>query len=192
MMKDLLPGIHNVVEICSAITIALLGLAYPIILDKISNIGDKYNSKYLLVLLNYEFFHKKRYFNSNIFQLTLYTSLISLVFIVLQFKPWFKWDNWFINNSASLITLVSTFILVIVFFFWLREIKLYIAGINELFKFLTKEYKGEKRDEKKQYYFKAINELAIYSVKNGDTRLEKDLLDFYTEIQTKYRKEYGE
>ena len=36
-----------VIEICVAIDIAILSIAYPILIDKISNIGQKYNSEYL-------------------------------------------------------------------------------------------------------------------------------------------------
>lgn len=46
---------ENIIEICVAIDIAILGIAYPIIIDKISNIGDKYSSEYIPVLFNNEF-----------------------------------------------------------------------------------------------------------------------------------------
>jgi hypothetical protein len=46
---------ENIIEICVAIDIAILGIAYPIIVDKISNIGDKYKSQYIPVLFNDEF-----------------------------------------------------------------------------------------------------------------------------------------
>lgn len=36
-----------IIEISVAIDIAIIGLAYPITLDKISNIGNKYKSNYL-------------------------------------------------------------------------------------------------------------------------------------------------
>ncbi|MHA8059073.1 hypothetical protein [Aquirufa nivalisilvae] len=47
--------VNNVIAICVAIDIAILGIAYPIIIDKISNIGDKYLSEYIPVLFNSEF-----------------------------------------------------------------------------------------------------------------------------------------
>lgn len=37
-------SLENIAEICIAIDTAILGIAYPIIIDKISNIGDKYSS----------------------------------------------------------------------------------------------------------------------------------------------------
>ena len=44
--------IENVVEICVALDIALIGIAYPILVDKISTIGQKYNSTYIAELFN--------------------------------------------------------------------------------------------------------------------------------------------
>ena len=34
-------NLGNIIEICVAIDIAILGIAYPIIIDKISGIGEK-------------------------------------------------------------------------------------------------------------------------------------------------------
>jgi hypothetical protein len=43
--------LNNIVEICVGINIAILGIAYPIIVDKIFNIGDKYSLNYLSEVL---------------------------------------------------------------------------------------------------------------------------------------------
>lgn len=71
-------NIDNIVEICVAIDVAILGIAYPIIVDKASNIGDKYQSEYLSVLFNYEYPQKplrftldNREYKKSIFQLIL-------------------------------------------------------------------------------------------------------------------------
>jgi len=47
-------SIENVVEVCVALDIALIGIAYPILVDKISNIGQKYNSIHITELFNNE------------------------------------------------------------------------------------------------------------------------------------------
>ena len=46
-------SLENIAEICIAIDTAILGIAYPIIIDKISNIGDKYSSDYLSKCIQY-------------------------------------------------------------------------------------------------------------------------------------------
>lgn len=48
-----------IVEICVGIDIAILGIAYPIIIDKISNIGQKFSSNYLANAFEDEFPQRK-------------------------------------------------------------------------------------------------------------------------------------
>ena len=48
-----------IIEICVAIDIEILGIAYPILIDKISSIGQKYNSEYLPNIFEAGFKDKK-------------------------------------------------------------------------------------------------------------------------------------
>ena len=138
-------SINNIVDICVPLIAVLLGTAYPIILNNISNIGEKYKSKYLLVLFNYECFQKKRgKFNSNYFEYLLYISLFLLLFLIFEIEPLFGWDNWFINNSAKLSVVISSISLIIVFILWLKEVIIYTGDITNLLKYLTKEYHTKK------------------------------------------------
>lgn len=81
--------VENVIEICAAIDIAILSIAYPIIIDKISTIGDKYSPEYILVLFNNEFPQKaikltvnRKEYNISTFKLILFTTLFSLFFLI--------------------------------------------------------------------------------------------------------------
>ena len=185
------PLINDIVDICVPLIAVLLGTAYPIILNNISNIGEKYKAKYLLALFNYERFQKKRgKFNSNYFEYLLYISLFLLLFLILELKPLFGWNNWFINNSAKLSVVISTISLIIVFILWLKEVIIYTGDITNLFKYLTKEYHKESETDRKQYILMSINEITINAVEKNDKRIEEDILNFYTELRTKLRKEY--
>jgi len=103
-----------IIEICAAIDIAILGIAYPIIIDKISNIGDKYSSEYIPVVFSNEFPQKSYKFTCRIsvFKLTLFATLFSFIFLIFKIPPTFGWDNWFINNSAKLAVFVLTVLLI--------------------------------------------------------------------------------
>ena len=185
------PLINDIVDICVPLIAVLLGTAYPIILNNISNIGEKYKAKYLLALFNYERFQKKRgKFNSNYFEYLLYISLFLLLFLILELKPLFGWNNWFINNSAKLSVVISTISLIIVFILWLKEVIIYTGDITNLFKYLTKEYHKESETDRKQYILMSIDEITINAVEKNDKRIEEDILNFYTELRTKLRKEY--
>ncbi len=125
-------NIDNIVEICVAIDIAILGIAYPIIVDKTSNIGDKYQSEYLLTLFNYEdpqkpfnFTIRGREFKISTFKLILFATLFSFLFIIFKVEPPFSWDNLFINNSANFLVFAFTIVLTVKFFKWLEKVSLF-------------------------------------------------------------------
>ncbi|WP_037317954.1 hypothetical protein [Salegentibacter sp. Hel_I_6] len=179
--------INYIVEICVAIDIAILGIAYPIIVDKISNIGDRYKSNYLSVLFNREIpqrpvilsFREER-IELSIFQLALYVTIISFLFLIFPIEPPFGWDNFFINNSAKLVVFILTTILTILFFQWLNKIVLYNGKPTSLLSYIIKKYKMlNKESLGKQYFLKTINEFTFYAIEKQDEHLQKTLLEFY-------------
>ena len=75
-------SLENIAEICIAIDTAILGIAYPIIIDKISNIGDKYSSDYLSNVFNSEFPQNEIKLGSkkvSTFQFMLYFTILILI-----------------------------------------------------------------------------------------------------------------
>lgn len=188
--------VNNIVEICVAIDIAILGIAYPIIVNTISNIGEKYSSQYLQVLFNNEFPQRKITIplikrKSSFFQLALYATLISFIFLIFQFSPLFNWDNWFINNSAKLIVFAFTVFLVVLFFCLLNKVALYYGSSKSLLRYLIQNYNKSKPDTQiKSYNLKTINELTLYALKKQDEHLEETLLRFYDEVFVNMRKNH--
>jgi hypothetical protein len=178
---------HYIVEICIAIDIAILGIAYPIIIDKISNIGEKYSSEYIDVLFNKEFPQRDvrlPFFGFvPIIKLFLCATIFSFVFLIFEFRPLFGWNNTFINNSAKYVVFTLTFALTTVFLIWLNRVTLYSGHARSLLKFLISKYKKLPDDtERKTYHLKAINELTLYVVEKQDYHLQKTLLEFYSHL----------
>ncbi|MXO03319.1 hypothetical protein [Flavobacterium sp. HBTb2-11-1] len=190
--------LENIIEICVAIDIAILGIAYPIIVDKISNIGDKYSSEYLSVLFNNDFPQKTfsrsikgRDFEISIFKLTLFLTILTFFFLIFNEQPPFGFDNWFVNNSAKIIVLIFTTFLTIFFFMWLDKVVLYNGKSTSLLKYIILKYNSTKdNDEIKPYYLKAINELTFYAVEKQDEHLQKTLLEFYYQVFKNIRKNH--
>jgi hypothetical protein len=184
-----------IIEICVAIDIAILGIAYPIIVDKISNIGDKFTSQYIPVLFNSEFPHKpltikikSKIYSISIFKLTLYATLISLFFLIFKFPPLFGWDNWFINNSAKYLVLFMSTMLTVFFFAWLDKVVLYNGKSKSLLKHIINRFESiDKQAELRQYHLKAINELTFYAIEKQDEHLQETLLEFYFKVFTDIR-----
>lgn len=190
--------LENIIEICIAIDIAILGIAYPVIVDKISNIGDKYSSEYISVLFNNEFPQRpitltirKRQYQISFLKLILYSTIFSFIFLILKLDPLFGWDNFWINNSAKLIVLFFTTSLTIFFFIWLDKVVLYSGKSTALLKNVVAKYSTLKKDtELKSYYLKAINEITLYSIEKQDEHLQKTLLEFYYRLFKQLRQNH--
>ncbi|GEC77927.1 hypothetical protein [Flavobacterium aquatile] len=175
----------NIVEICVAIDIAILGIAYPIIIDKISGIGEKFSSNYLSNIFNSEFpqrpikYKWRKYSGEiSIFKLILYCTIISFLLLIFDAEPWFGWDNGFINNSANLIVLLITIVLTVCFFQWLDIVVKYNGKATSLLQYLTTRYHASEATQD-DYNLKTINEFAIYAINQQDEHLQETLLEFY-------------
>ncbi len=188
--------LSNIIEICVAIDIAILGIAYPLIVNKISNIGDKYNSEYLSVIFDSEIPQKQINIpvlnkNVSVFQLVLYLTLFSFLFLIVKLHPLFGWDNVIINNSAEIIVFFLSIILTIYFLIWLNKVALYSGKSTAILIHLSQKYYQKENDEqKKQYLLKAINEMAFYAIEKQDEHLQKTLLKFYDNIFANIRRNY--
>ncbi|WP_278354120.1 MULTISPECIES: hypothetical protein [Bacteroidota] len=191
-------NIDNIVEICVAIDIAILGIAYPIIVDKTSNIGDKYQSEYLLTLFNYEDPQKpynmtigEKDYKISTFKLILFATLFSFLFIIFKVEPPFGWDNFFVNNSASIVVFGFTILLTVKFFKWLEKVSLFNGKSTSLLShIIRKNDELPENDEKRQYYLKAINELTYYAVEKQDEHLQETLLQFYYKTFANIRRKH--
>jgi hypothetical protein len=189
---------ENIIEICVAIDVAILGIAYPIVIDKISNIGDKYSSEYIPVLFNNEFPQRslkinfgKRLFNIPVFNLTIYCTLSSFLFLIFEIPPPADYNNWFINNSADYLALSLTILLIILFFIWLNKVALYNGKSKSLLTHLINKYnKSKPNTETQNYHLKAINEIALYAIEKQDEHLQETLLEFYHTVFAKIRRNH--
>ncbi len=191
-------NVDNIIEICVAIDIAILGIAYPIIVDKASNIGDKYQSQYLSVLFNYEFPQRSlriqfmgREYKFVIFKLLLFLTILSFLFLIFKAEPWFGLDNWFINNSANIVVFIFSLLLTILFFIWLEKVILFNGKSTALLSHIVKRNDClTDEDEARQYYLKAINEITYYAMDKQDEHLQETLLQFYYKTFSNIRRNH--
>lgn len=184
-----------IVEICVRIDIAILGIAYPIIISQISKIGDKFNSNYLPDIFRLELMSKEinfKYFKISLFELILTSTIISFLFLIIDAKPLFGWDNILVNNSADLLTLILTITMVISFLIWTKRIVLYNGKPVKLVNHLINKYNNYQGDnsETKKYLIRTINDFAYYSIKTQDTHLQEILVNFYWKEFNKQRNDY--
>ncbi|MFT3793648.1 hypothetical protein [Flavobacterium sp.] len=186
----------NIIEICVAIDIAILGIAYPILIDKISGIGEKYQSNYLSNVFNAEFPQRafkfkwrKRPREISVFKLILYATICSFLLLIINAKPWFSWDNPIINNSAKIIVFILSASLTICFFKWLDLVILFNGKATSVLHYLTSRYQA-KPSAQEDYHLKTINEFAVYAIDRQDEHLQETLLEFYYLVFSKIRQDH--
>lgn len=181
-----------IVEICVYIDVAILSIAYPIIIDKISNIGEKYNSEYLSNVFDQKFPQTKTIFRVSYFQLILILTLISFIFKILNLPAIECLQNiYLIEKSADIIIFLLTIALTVSFIIWLNRIMLFRSKTSKLVLHLVNTYENKKEDknQSKTYYLKTINELTIHSIRNQDPHIGETLINFYYNQFMKFRKD---
>lgn len=189
------PEIDNIVSICVALDIAIIGIAYPIIIDKISNIGSKYSSDYLSELFEKEFPQSKlgvKIFGKRVsyFILAIYLTVFSFLPLIFKFEPLYDWEKyWIVNNSADLLVFITSTALIILFFLWLDKVSIYNHKSTKLLNYLISKYNNSK-DNEEDYHLKTINEFAYYAIRNQDIHIQKTLVSFYFDEFSKLQKNH--
>lgn len=160
----------NEIGIYITVTITLLGVAYPILLQVIARLDEKYSSEKIVSLFDQEI-------EGKLFRWLLISTLILIVIWTFKCKPLFQINglNFFINNSADILLGVSTVLLVISFFFFTRRILIYYTPT----KFI--QYLGEKHNKKKNdfKFFEALSDILLLSIKKQQTNLALSLSYFF-------------
>jgi len=120
------------------IIIGLLGVAYPILLQVVSTLDEKYESEQIVKIFNQEW-------EGNAFQYSLYSSLIFVVIWSLKLPPLIQSNGtlkFLIENSAEILIGINTILLVIFFFLYVRKVLIYYTQTS-LIAYLIKKHNEE-------------------------------------------------
>jgi len=162
---------------------ALLGIAYPIILQ--ITIDDKHSSERVLDLFEN---NGKRLF----FLYTLYTSLaLILVYIFRQPSEVdlkINWLNKIISNSAIILLCLSTILLIISFFGLINLIKTF-HRTSKLTAYLIKSDK-EKIDQNNFENFDALSDILMWSIQNQNTTIALEISRHFYMLYREQREAY--
>jgi len=166
----------------STVIIAVFAIAFPLLLQTVSRIDEKYHSTRLMNI-----FYKEQI--SRLFITALIASLISIVIWYLKIPR--KFDigilNFIIDHSAFLIISITSFSLILILFLFVRLIKIYYNPIK-LLKRLTKKHNKE-NNERKTNLFSTISDLLFYSIQQQNELLARELVMFLTEAFIIFRKD---
>jgi len=162
--------------------IAVFVFAFPLLLQTITRIDDKYNSTKLI-----ETFRKE--WICNWYIIMLIASIVTCIPWCLQLPRIYDFGclNIFVENSALILVSFSTIGLIIMTFLIILLTYWYYLP-EKLFEHLTKKHDKTKDKNKKIFYFEAISKLLFYSITKADELLARKLLKFFYSAFISFRK----
>lgn len=159
--------------------IAIFAFAFPLLIQTISRIDDKYNSTKLI-----ETFRKD--WICRWFLWILVSAVFSYVIWLFQFPPLVD-CGWIGDNSALILLAVCVILLIVMTFLIVYLIYIYYVP-EKLLKHLIKAYKKADKSPQRKLYFEAISHLLFYSINKADEPLARSLFEFYFEAFNLFRK----
>lgn len=167
------------IQIYASATIAILGIAYPILLQVISRLDEKYDSDYIVDLFEKEWIRK-------LFIFSLIASLVSILIWTMKRPPLILHDFFIVQYSANILVVITTVILVIAFFGFVKKVIVYYTP-EKIVKYFIEEH--EKSDEDLKY-FKALSNIFLVSIKRHQKSISKSLSIFFYGEFRKVREKY--
>lgn len=168
------------IDVYIYIVISLLGVAYPLLLQVIARLDEKYSSDNIVELFDKEI-------EGWAFKYLLCLSLIFIVLWSLKLAPLGQIDglNMLIKNSATILLAISTIGLVVAFFFFIRKILIYYTP-TKFIKYLRVKHLKSDEDFR---FFEALSDILLLSIKKQQRNLSLTLSDFfYTAFQNEREK----
>lgn len=123
------------IEIYATTIVAILGIAYPLVLQVISKLDDTYGSTRIIELFESEGVRKW-------FPYQLYASLISVFLWSLKLEPLYRFEGnlgYVIDNSGTLLVIVNSILLVVAFILLVNKIFVY-STTSSIARYLIKKH----------------------------------------------------
>jgi hypothetical protein len=157
------------IDVCIPIIAAIIGIGYPIFMQVLTNLEDKYNSHLIGDLFRSE---PER----NFLTFSIIASLVSSLLVLLNLPSLFDFGifNIVVDNSAILLLILFTAILVIGFFRFINKILIY----NSKIRFINYLIKKHSNSKDKPSIFRAISDLLYYSIRIQDSELSQIISRF--------------
>ena len=168
------------ISICVTFIAAIFGIAYPILLQVISRLDEKYNSTIIIDLFNQGY--QRKFFTTSVG--------FSLVFIflwMLRIPPTFEPGGFtkIIENSAEYLLILSTLSVIISFFLLVARIFTYYTP-NQFLNYLME--KNNKAIRQKNFiYFYAISDLLNFSIRNQNENIVKLIWSYMSRSFREFR-----
>ena len=162
------PDIVNVALI--PMIIAIFALGFPLLIQTISRIDDKYHSTKLIKT----FINEKE---TKWFLGTLLSSIASYIIWFCQIPPLVDW-GWIIDKSALILIIINTVALIITTFLLVKLTYIYYVP-EILIDHLVNRHKKVKKVDEEKLELQAISKILNYSILTIDEPLAEKLWEFY-------------
>ena len=160
------------IPIYISIVVAILSLAYPILLQVIARLDEKYGSIRVVELFDNEKVKKW-------FQGVLVFALLAIFVWSFRLEPLSQLANvgWIIDNSANLLVLASATALVIIFFLFIDKVLVYYTP-SKFAEYLMRKHKAKIAN---LAYFSALNDVFLSSIRHQNYAISSKIRPFYYE-----------
>jgi len=183
--------------VCIPLIVGVLTIAFPLLLQSVARIDDKYSSTKIVSL----------FYSEKISIISLITLILTLIFLgiwILAFQNTNDYSsyNYLVDNSAIItLSFFTVLLIVFVFLFLFMTIKYYkpISLLNHLKKKHNKiKFKTEKKNRLLNYFilknntnkknhFEAISDLLYFSIQQQNEDIAKELFSFFTTAFIEFR-----
>ena len=169
----------NSIQICIPFIVAILGVAFPILFQVISNLGEKYDSVLLVSI-----FKKEREYV--FFNYLLYITLGAVLLYILTGITRIVNVNCLIEQLENLIIILTLF-LICSFFCLVRKILKYYNR-NDLTSYFIDKDRNIVSDSGNYIYFESLSELLYWSIRNQNEHIAKTISDYFYKCFHEFRK----
>ena len=160
--------------------ITILSVAYPILFQVISQLEEKYSSDHIVELFKKEMVNK--WFKRNLF-----IALISILVWYMGFEPFVDISGfqYFIDNSAEIIIVIFSVIVVINFLLLLEKVTTYVSPS----KFTNYLIKIQSKSKEPSHYIDALGDMLIHTIKSQNQNASISISRYlYTAFQNERQK----
>ena len=179
-MKNILSDYPDIISVALIpMIIAIFALGFPLLIQTISRIDDKYHSTKLI----------KTFINETItkwFLGTLLSSIASYILWFFQIPPLVDW-GWLIDKSALILITINTVALIITTFLLVKLTYIYYVP-EILLGHLVNKHEKVKKADKERLELQAISKMLNYSILTIDEPLAEKLWEFYFSEFIQFRK----
>ena len=170
------------VDFYITLTVSLIGIAYPILLQVISRLDEKYDSENIISLFDKEW-------EGRSFKIALIVTLLLIVVWSLELKPILSIEplDFIIVNSANILVAISAICLGTIFFFYVRKILIYYTP-TKFVPYLIEKHKNSVNDYR---HFEALSDILILSIAKHNRNISLTLSEFFYTAFKKERERFS-